>query len=221
MSTTVGTHTASGRSVEAVVDAIRDAIRRQELMPGEQIRQVGWAERVGVSRVPVREALNSLALVGVLTHDPHRGFFLPKYTQQEMAQLYYVCSVLEVECVRALRWPTDDELDVLRQFADDMAAAVDQGDAVSWLAAHDEFHSTRLWLSPLRVRVEEAERLCLRTEGFRSLRAHNALERSRADSLSHAQVLEALKTSDRETLVAYFIRELQVSDADLRQWTRQ
>jgi DNA-binding GntR family transcriptional regulator len=203
------------------VAAIRDGIRRQELMPGEQIRQVDWAERIGVSRVPVREALNSLALIGVLTHDPHRGFFLPKYTQQEMAQLYYVRSVLEVECARSLRWPRDDELDILRIHADGMAEAVDQGDAVGWLTAHDEFHSTILSLSPLSVLVEEAERLYLRTEGFRSLRAHNALERSRTDSLSHSQVLDALKNRDRETLVAYFSSELQVSDSDLRQWTRQ
>jgi DNA-binding GntR family transcriptional regulator len=217
----VTTPSVSGRSVEAVVTAIRDAIRRQELNPGEQIRQVDWAERVGVSRVPVREALNSLALVGVLTHDPNRGFFLPKYTQQEMAQLYYVRSVLEVECVRALRWPADDELELLRVYADGMAEAIEQGDAVRWLSAHDEFHSTILSLSPLSVLVEEAERLYLRTEGFRSLRAHNALERSRADGLSHSQVLEALKNRDRETLVGYFTRELQVSDGDLRQWTRQ
>jgi DNA-binding GntR family transcriptional regulator len=210
---------ASGRSVEAVVAAIRDHIRRQELMPGEQIRQVDWAERVGVSRVPVREALNSLALVGVLTHDPHRGFFLPKYTHQEMAQLYYVRGVLEVECVRALRWPSDDELALLRKYAELMAAAVEDGDAVRWLAAHDDFHSMILGLSSLTVLAEEAERLYLRTEGFRSMRAHNALERSHGEGLEHTAILEALEKHDRDRLVALFSRELQVSESDLRRWT--
>src|SRR5258706_2945666 len=211
----------SGRSVEAVVAAIRDHIRRQELMPGEQIRQVDWAKRVGVSRVPVREALTSLALVGVLIHDPHRGFFLPKYSQQEMAQLYYVRSVLEVESVRAVRWPSDAEMELLHAYADAMADAVDQGNAVGWLSAHDEFHNTVLSLSPLVVLVEEAKRLYLRTEGFRSMRAHNALEQRRTEALSHSHILEALKNRDRDRLVALFSRELHVNDADLRQWTNR
>jgi len=209
----------SGRSVEAVVAAIRDHIRRLLLMPGEQIRQVDWAERVGVSRVPVREALTSLALIGVLTHDPHRGFFLPKYTQHEMAQLYLVRSVLEVECVRTVRWPSADELDGLRKYSEVMSDALADRDAVSWLIAHDEFHSKILSLSPLTVLVEEAERLYLRTEGFRSLRAHNALERSHTESMSHSEVLDALKKQDRDRLVAIFSRELHLNDADLRQLT--
>jgi DNA-binding GntR family transcriptional regulator len=212
---------ASGRSVEAVMAVIREHIRRQDLLPGEQVRQNDWAERVGVSRVPVREALNSLALAGVLTHDPHRGFFLTKYSQAELAQLYYVRGVIEVECVRALRWPSADEMDQLRKGAARMEDAAKGSDAVGWLKAHDDFHSKILALSPLAVLVEEAERLYVRTESFRSMRAHNALERSRLENLSHDDILDALEHHDRDRLIALFSKELQVKESDLRQFTSQ
>ena len=216
----IATASASGRSVGVVVAAIRDHIRRQELLPGEQVRQSDWAERVGVSRVPVREALNSLALAGILTHDPNRGFFVTKYTRAELAQLYYVRGVIEVECVRALEWPSEDELVPLRHWADKMAAAAAAGDALGWLEAHDVFHSMVLSHSPLTVLVYEAERLYARTEGFRSMRAHNTLERSHSEQLSHNRILEALEKRDREGLIALFSEELQVRDSDWMQWIK-
>lgn len=216
-----GGGSASGRSVEKVVAAIRDHIRRQDLLPGEQVRQNDWAERVGVSRVPVREALNSLALAGVLTHDPHRGFFLTKYTQAELAQLYYVRGVIEVACVRAIEWPSAKEIKSLRKLAAAMEDAAKARDAARWVAAHDDFHTQILAHSPLKVLVEEAERLYIRTESFRSLRAHNALERSHLESLSHTEVLDALEKQDRERLTALFSKEMQVKESDLQQWTTQ
>jgi DNA-binding GntR family transcriptional regulator len=211
-------HSASGRSVEAVVAAIRGHIRRQQLLPGEQVRQNDWAVRAGVSRVPVREALNSLALAGVLTHDPHRGFFLTKYSQVEIAQLYFVRGILEVEIVRALEWPSAAEMRSLKKMAVVMQNAAKAGDAAGWLEAHDEFHSMILSLSGLKVLVEEAERLWIRTESFRSMRIHNALGESHAENLSHAEILDALQRHDRERLVSLFTQEMQVKESDLTDW---
>lgn len=207
-----------GTSVATVVDAIRSTIRRQELLPGEQVRQSDWAMRVGVSRVPVREALNSLALAGVLTHDPHRGFFLTKYSQAEIAQLYWVRGVLEVEIVRALEWPSATEMRTLKKMAVVMQDAARAGDASGWLQVHDEFHSMILSLSPIKVLVEEAERLWIRTESFRSMRIHNALGESHAENLSHTEILEALQKRDRERLVALFTKEMQIKEPDLTEW---
>jgi len=213
-----GTTSASGRSVGMVVAAIRDHIRRLELLPGEQLRQSDWADRVGVSRVPVREALNSLALAGILTHDPNRGFFVTKYTRAELAQLHYLRGVIEVECVRALEWPTAEGIVPLRHLAGRMSAAAAAGDALGWLEAHDVFHSMILSRSPLTVLVHEAERLYARTEGFRSMRAHNTLEHSNSEQLAHNRILEALEERDRDCLIALFSEGLQVKDSDWLQW---
>lgn len=209
----------SGRSVETVVAAIRDHIRRQKLLPGEQVRQSDWADRVGVSRVPVREALNSLALAGVLAHDRHRGFFLTKYTQAELAQLYFVRGVLEVEIARSIDWPSVKEVKKLRKSCAVMQDAARVGDAPLWLQAHEDFHSALIYLSPLRVLVEEAERLWIRTESFRSMRTHNALAEGHSDHLSHNEIIAALVARDRELLIKLFTLEMRVKDSDLTKWT--
>lgn len=216
-----GSSSASGTSVESVMSAIRDHIRRQQLLPGEQIRQTDWADRVGVSRVPVREALTSLALAGVLTHDPHRGFFLNKYSQAEIAQIYFVRSVIEVECARTLRWPSAEEMSQLKQLVAVMNEVADARNAVRWLEAHDTFHSLLLGLSTMTVLAEEAKRLYARTESFRSMRAHNALGHGEIERMSHVQIIEALENHDREGVVEHFARELRVKESDLRQWAEK
>jgi DNA-binding GntR family transcriptional regulator len=208
-----------GGSVEFVVAAIRDHIRTLRLLPGEQVRQSDWAVKVGVSRVPVREALNSLALAGVLTHDRNRGFFLTKYSQVELAQLHHVRGVIEVECVRTLRWPSATEMTVLKNLNTSMMDAVMKGDSARWLQAHDELHLKVLSLSPLKVLSEEADRLYVRTESFRSLRAHNALQSSHADSMYQREVIEALQDQDRDRMIALYSQKMTVRESDLRQWT--
>jgi DNA-binding GntR family transcriptional regulator len=208
-----------GGSVETVVAAIRDHIRTLRLLPGEQVRQGDWAERVGVSRVPVREALNSLALAGVLTHDRNRGFFLTKYSQEELAQLHYVRGIIEVECIRTLRWPTGKEMKVLKKLNTEMRDAVLNGDSARWLQAHDELHLMVLSLSPLQVLAEEADRLYVRTESFRSLRAHNALQSSHAESMYQREVIEALQEQDRDRMIALYSQKMNVKESDLKQWT--
>ena len=167
----------------------------------------------------MREALNSLALAGVLTHDPHRGFFVTKFSQAELAQLYFVRGTIEVEIARSLNWPTTKELRALTKAATLMQDAAGAGDAVGWLDAHDDFYTLLLSLSPHKVLVEEAQRLWIRTEGFRSMRTHNALGQSHAANLSHTHILEALKKHDRDRLVDLFSQEMQVKESDLAQWT--
>jgi DNA-binding GntR family transcriptional regulator len=208
-----------GGSVESVVAAIRDHIRSMRLLPGEQVRQSDWAARVGVSRVPVREALNSLALAGVLTHDPNRGFFLTKYSQTELAQLHKVRGIIEVECVRTLDWPSAKEMKALKDLNADMRDAVMNGDSARWLQAHDELHLMVLSLSPLTVLAEEADRLYVRTESFRALRAHNTLQSSHADSMYQREVIEVLQEHDRDRLIDLYSQKMRVREDDLQQWT--
>jgi DNA-binding GntR family transcriptional regulator len=205
--------------VESVVAAIRDHIRTLRLLPGEQVRQSDWATRVGVSRVPVREALNSLALAGVLTHDPNRGFFLTKYSQTELAQLHKVRGTIEVECVRTLDWPSAKEMKALKNLNANMRDAVMNGDSARWLQAHDELHLMVLSLSPLTMLAEEADRLYVRTESFRALRAHNALQSSHADSMYQREVIEVLQEHDRDRLIDLYSQKVRVREDDLKQWT--
>ena len=101
-------------SSERVANVRRRSIVRGELTPGEHVRQEIWASRLGVSRVPVREALKMLAAEHLLVHDPHRGYFVADVRPYDKEQIYRIRQFLEPEIVRSIRWPSEDEIENLR-----------------------------------------------------------------------------------------------------------
>ena len=84
-------------SQEAVLGEIRRAIMSRELQPGERVRQEQLAERLNVSRVPVREALKVLEAEGQVTYQAHRGYTVVALSLEELEEIYLARSLLEKE----------------------------------------------------------------------------------------------------------------------------
>ena len=64
-------------------------------MPGERIRQDALAEQFGVSRIPVREALKTLATVGLLEHTLNAGFAVSRLNESDLVQIYRLRRLIE------------------------------------------------------------------------------------------------------------------------------
>ncbi len=84
---------------EAVLEALRRALVSGELAPGEQVRQESLAERYGVSRVPLREALKILEGEGRVVYHPHRGYFVAELSLDDLLEVYRLRELLEAEAV--------------------------------------------------------------------------------------------------------------------------
>ena len=85
-----------------VIFRIREMILQGELPPGERVREVELAAKLGVSRTPVREALPMLAQEGVLTQLDTRGFVVRAFTSQEIMDAIDVRGALEGLAARML-----------------------------------------------------------------------------------------------------------------------
>ncbi len=85
-----------------VIVRIREMILHGELAPGERVREVELAGKLGVSRTPVRESLPILAQEGVLTQLDTRGFVVRAFTPQEIMDAIDVRGVLEGLAARML-----------------------------------------------------------------------------------------------------------------------
>jgi DNA-binding GntR family transcriptional regulator len=72
---------------ELVRDRLREAIYSGKLQPGEQLRQEELAERYGISRIPVREALRQLEAEGLVTRKPNRGAVVAALSIQEVIEM--------------------------------------------------------------------------------------------------------------------------------------
>jgi len=85
-----------------VIVRIREMILHGELVPGERVREVELANKLGVSRTPVRESLPILAQEGVLTQLDTRGFVVRAFTAQEIMDAIDVRGVLDGLAARML-----------------------------------------------------------------------------------------------------------------------
>jgi DNA-binding GntR family transcriptional regulator len=104
-----------------VADAIRDAILRGRLRPGERLKEDVIARELAVSRTPVREAIAMLQAEGVLEAPQHRGAEVRSYSPSELEEIYDLRSILEgYAACRAAARITRPELTRLRRSCEAM-----------------------------------------------------------------------------------------------------
>jgi len=85
---------------DLIADALRDEIRRGELLPTQALRQEELAERFGVSRLPVRDALLRLEAEGLVVVYPNRGAFVVEFSADEVREIYDLRLLLEVDALQ-------------------------------------------------------------------------------------------------------------------------
>jgi DNA-binding GntR family transcriptional regulator len=132
------------RTSEAIVASeLRSAIMRGDLAPGAKIRQEATAQELGVSLIPVREALKTLAGEGAVTYRPQRGYFVSELPNEAIAQIYAVRSLLEAETERsAVPRVGEHEIAAMRTHLRVQERAAEDHDAVEMIAANRALHFT-------------------------------------------------------------------------------
>lgn len=117
-------------------------IRVGDLLPGARLRETELAERLGISRTPVREAIRQLEADGLVTHLPRQGATVRGLDYAEVIELYEMRAVLEGTAARlAARVASDIELEELAALNAELALAA-PGPAAQEL--NRQFHRTLL-----------------------------------------------------------------------------
>src|ERR1700750_2213320 len=148
----------TAQSMERALQRMRAKVVSGELMPGEQIRQEEMAGELGVSRVPLREALNVLADQGLLIHRPNSGYFVAKRAPNELAQIRRILQLLENELMASIEWPDAKCIEELRALNEQMRGCVDAADWTPLVRLNREFHLKIYELSPFRLILDEVKR---------------------------------------------------------------
>jgi DNA-binding GntR family transcriptional regulator len=181
---------------EAVLVALRQAIVSGELKPGEQILQEALAERFGVSRVPLREALKILEGEGSVAYVPRRGYFVAELSLADLLEVYRIRELLEAEAVR-VGLPRLDGKD-LAQFADAVQACERAGreaDLMSMTAQNRRLHFV-LYRAAGMERLERQIRILWdATDVYRSV-YYAASDNRAAVQAEHRAILDAVRARD-------------------------
>jgi DNA-binding GntR family transcriptional regulator len=195
------TETASAQPRVAVamstaLQQLRHMIVTGELAPGEQIRQQETADLLGVSRVPLREAMNVLANQGLLLHRPNQGYFVIKRAPGELAQIRRMMHALENELAKTMEWPDRKALAQLRALNARMRETVRKPDWTQLSTLNRDFHFAIYALSPDHLILAEVQRLWSLADPFVLVKFENMEARARTVD-EHEEIVDALQAQDR------------------------
>ena len=126
---------------EVVFNTLRDAILKGELDPGEHLMEVQLANRLGVSRTPIREAIRQLETEGLVVMTPRKGAVVAEITQKDLTDVLEVRKALEELAVElACSKITAEEVEKLKECDDRFCKALDKNE-LTVIADMDElFH---------------------------------------------------------------------------------
>ena len=128
---------------EVVFMTLRRQILRGELKPGERLMEISLANKLGVSRTQIREAIRMLEHEGLVVMVPRRGAHVAEITRQELNDVLEIRKTLEVLAIqRACANMTDRDIRQLREAEEAFAILVERKDAdITALGEADEhFH---------------------------------------------------------------------------------
>ncbi len=127
-----------------VYDLLWQRIANHELRPGDKLSDVHVSAQLGVSRTPVREALQRLAQDGIVRAESRRGFYVASFSSQDVREIYDLRTALETLAVRlACSNLSDDEIDAAQRALDDVAQRMNTDDDTApdtFLKIDREFH---------------------------------------------------------------------------------
>jgi DNA-binding GntR family transcriptional regulator len=182
--------------------ALRAAILDGELRPGQRVNQEEWASRVGVSLIPVREALGALAGEGLVTYRPRRGYAVTELDLAGLEETYRLRRLLETDALRrGVRRATAADLAALEAEADACAVAARAGDVAGQLAANRRFHDRLHGLAGSAPLSRLIDLLWDSTEAYRALYYALDGEGEQADR-AHRAILAAVTAGDAERTIA-------------------
>ncbi len=191
-----------------VADVLREAILRNILIAGQQLRQDEIARQLGVSHTPVREALRRLEAEGLVRLQPNRGFMVSALSPEEVGQLYEIRIPLECTALRlAMPHLAPEDLAGAEQILTSMDA---ETDPAAWCELNNRFHAA-LYAPARRDRLLTLIRT-LRTNVEYYLRLYIAvMQRKQFSQQEHRRILEAVRRGNVPEAVAALEEHLDIA----------
>lgn len=202
---------------DAVVTAVRNMIVDGRLPAGERINEVHLSQALGVSRTPLREALNRLSQEGALISTPRIGYSVRPLSLEEFDQIYDIRPLLDPEALRLAGLPSPEKVERLRALNHRIERARKADDII---ALDDEWHFELVGDCPNKVLLEMIEQIVRRTRRYELalMREHRNVLNA---ALDHRAIMAALKRRDLAGACGALKKNLQTGKAPIAAWLRE
>ncbi len=187
---------------DVVFNTLRQAILTGELKPGERLMEIHLANKLGVSRTPIREAIRKLELEGLVTMIPRRGAEVAQITEKSMNDVLEVRRAMDALCTElACERITTEEVKALEAACDQFIKIAATKDIRKCAQADVHFHDIIVKATGNRRLVQLINNL---SEQMYRYRFEYLKDVSRYDTLieEHKQICAAIKNRDKEAAKA-------------------
>lgn len=200
----IPTQTVNQRAYERLCDLILSGRVRF----GERLDERVLAERMKISRTPIREAIGRLATEGIIERRPYQGNFVRSFTPVQIYNLYEVRKELEALAVRvALENASSDEVDELARIVEECHDALAQDRLLDFERLDQQFHSYIAKLSRNDTLIECLENLRLKVQLARHY-ANEAPDAAQRTVGERNAILKAFRDKDANTAVEQMRRHI-------------
>lgn len=186
---------------DVAISALRDDIRTGRLSAGEKVVQESLAERYGVSRVPLREALATLEAEGLVAYQANRGYYVAELRVSDLLEVYRMRELLEAEAIRlAVPNLSDAEITRIGSILGEVESAAARHDLSAMTEANRRFHFALFDAAGMPRLSRFLRQLWDATEAYRAIYYADSTNRERVGE-QHRDMLEALRRRDIDQLI--------------------
>ncbi|WP_265445950.1 GntR family transcriptional regulator [Acetivibrio straminisolvens] len=182
---------------EVIFDTLREAIIAGELKPGERLMEVKLAEKMGVSRTPVREAIRKLELEGLVEMLPRKGAHVAELSAKDIMDVLEVRATLDgLATALAAERITDEEIKELEHIQSQFLAYANKDNLQGSIKKDVEFHELIYRASRNERLIQIANNLREQIQRFRVIYLKD-YSNPKELIKEHQYILEAISTRDK------------------------
>jgi DNA-binding GntR family transcriptional regulator len=182
---------------EVAYERIKDALQHAGLEPGQPLSELQLSKLLGISRTPVREALQQLTQEGLVQVIPGRAVTVAARSLRDVLDVVHMRSLLEPELARLVAESASaEQIDQLQESIQRMEAALSGDDYAAWSKADEVFHAVMHQSSPNHLLGETVTQLRNRVHHLADRDSKYNPARLVACTAEHREVVEAIARHD-------------------------
>jgi DNA-binding GntR family transcriptional regulator len=190
-------------SADRAYAAIREAIANGQLRPGYPLLETEISEQLGMSRTPVREAINRLKAEDIIETISRKGIFVKTLSKEELIQWYEVAEGLEGMVSYLVASNPEAQLDELENHIKKMEEAIVESNTDKWIFSDENYHITLYSLCKNNFLVENLNRVNEKLKLARIVLIAGSISDKMNSTKDHRDTFEAIKSGDAQRARQY------------------
>ena len=176
---------------------IKDALHHADLTPGEALSEMRLSKILGISRTPIREALQQLAQEGLVQIIPGQAVTVASPSLPDVLNAVHMRALLEPELARLVaNAASDEQRDQLLNMVAGMETAIANDDYVEWSRANNTYHDVMTAACPNQLLAEVVLQMYHRVHHLANVDSQTNPQRLAECTAEHRRIVEAIASRD-------------------------